>query len=126
MGIFSKRKPPVIDRRQSLASVPVRNESVTVVEPEEDGPTIVKVKLSRGLYFLDRFRPPIMEQRYELDELGAYTFNSVDGEKTVRDIVDKFIEDYGLNRREAELSVVSFLKMLMQRQIISIVIGADE
>jgi hypothetical protein len=122
MGLFSKPKPKEIDRRQSLAGIPVRNPDVTVFDDEDDGRAFVKVKVPRGPHFLDRFRPPVIDKRYELDALGCFVLKCVDGQRSARDIVNAFATEYGVNRREAELSVVSFLKMLMQRQIISIVI----
>ena len=42
----------------------------------------------------------------------------INGKRTVLDLVNAFEERYRVNRREAELSVVSFMKMLMQKKII--------
>jgi len=125
MGIFTKRKPKEVNRRESLAGIPVRSESLAVLEKDDGSGSVVKIRVPRSAHFLDRFRPAVMEKRFELDELGTYVLGLIDGKKSSRELVDAFASDYGVNRREAELSVVSFLKMLMQRQVISIVVDSQ-
>lgn len=125
MGIFTKRKPKEVNRRESLAGIPIRSESLTVLEKDDGSGSVVKIRVPRSAHFLDRFRPAVMEKRFELDELGTYVLGLIDGKKSSRELVDAFASDYGVNRREAELSVVSFLKMLMQRQVISIVVDSQ-
>ena len=123
MGIFTKRKPRNVDRRESLAGLAVVNEGVTITDDGAGTDLSVRVKVPRGPHFLDRFRPPVIEKKYELDELGSFVLRQIDGKKTAKKLIDVFVEHYGLNRRESELCVVSFLKMLMQRGIISLVIA---
>ena len=123
MGIFSKSQPKDIDRRESLAGIAVVNEGVEILEGDDDETVTVKIQVPRSPHFLDRFRPPIIEKKYELDELGAFLLRAIDGKKSAGDLVDEFTGHYRLNRRESELSVVSFLKMLMQRRVISMVIA---
>jgi len=122
MGIFTKKKPKEVNRRESLAGIPIRNESLTVLEKDDGSGSVVKISVPRGVHFLDRFRPAVMEKRFELDELGTYVLGLIDDKKSARELVDAFASHHGVNRREAELSVVSFLKMLMQRQVVSIVV----
>lgn len=116
-----KKKPPAIDRRRSLASTPVLNRGVRT-HRMESGETLVKVFVERGTGLLARFQPPVMERRVKLDEVGSFVLDRIDGERTVREIIDLFASHYRVNRREAELSCVQFLKMLAQRQVISIVV----
>jgi hypothetical protein len=124
MGVFTKQKPREFNRRESLAGVAVVNEGVSLIEDDETRKITLKVRQPRGFTFFDRFRPPVVERKYELDELGSFVMAQIDGQKTAGKLVDVFAEHYGVNRRESELSVVSFLKMLMQRRIISVVIDA--
>ena len=121
MGLLSQREKGAIDRRQSLEGVPVFHESVTQVEDEESITTI-KMIVPKGHTFFDRFRPPAMERSYELDEFGTFIVHQIDGERTVLDIVIVFEQRYGMNHREAELGVVAFLKMLMKREVLSVVV----
>ena len=69
-----------------------------------------------------RFMPPILERTVKLDELGAFVFRLIDGQRTVLQIVEAFQQRYKANRREAELSTVEFLRSLAQRRVISIAI----
>ena len=121
MHIFSKKKPEKIDRRRSLAGIPVRNEN-TIFEKLENGNVVVIVKLQRGNGLLARFQPLEMKRRVKLDELGTFVFEQIDDKKDVKRIIDAFIRRYKTNRRESELSVVEFIKMLVTRHVISIVI----
>lgn len=116
-----KKKTEMIDRRQSLKGIPMMNESVTVT-PREDGNLTVVVEMDRGNGWFARFMPPVIKRTYKLDELGSYVLRRVDGCRTAKRMVDDFAQTHKVNRREAELCVVQFLKSLAQRQVISIVI----
>jgi len=99
----------------------VLNQGVTFSENDE-GNIEVFVKLRRGNGFLSRFQPAVMERKVKLDELGSFVFNQVDGNNTTLKIIECFITRYHTNRREAELSTVEFLKSLVKKGIISILI----
>ena len=116
-----KQKEPQIDRRRSLAGVPIVNENVKIDAADEDK-VVVSVTFERGNGFLDRFKPAVMTSCVELDELGSFGLGQIDGKKSVADIIDAFVERYRANRREMELSVVAFMKSLMERRVISILI----
>ena len=62
------------------------------------------------------------ERKIRLDELGGYVFKLVDQQRTTLEIIEKFAGHYRLNRREATLSTVEFLKSLVKRGVISILI----
>lgn len=115
------KKQPAIDRRQSLEGVPVLNEGVAFVE-HEPGRVVITARLKRRGGFLARFQPPVLERVIKLDELGSFVFRQVDNRKTTLDIIDAFVSRFRVNRREAALSTVSFLKSLVQRGVISIAV----
>lgn len=124
MALFAwatNKKQPPIDRRRSLAGIPVLNPGVAV-EEAEDGLLVAKVKLKRGTGFFARFQPAVMERNVELDELGSFVLGEINGKRTTRDIVNAFAKRYSVNRREAELSCVAFLRSLAQRRVISVAI----
>ncbi|MBN1674337.1 MAG: PqqD family protein [Kiritimatiellae bacterium] len=110
-----------IDRRRSLAAVPVVNEGVNAAEGDA-GRLILTVAVPRGRGLLARFRPRFSQKRIKLDELGSFVFSRIDGKRNVRTIIRDFIVRYGTNRREAELSTVDFLRSLARRYVISIVV----
>jgi hypothetical protein len=119
---FSRRKQKTpIDRRRSLEAIPVLNQEVSVARMDNDR-VILTVRLTRGTGLLSRFQPPIMKRNVKLDAVGTFVFHQIDGKRTTRDIIDVFIDRYRVNRREAELSCVQFLKSLAIRRVISIVV----
>lgn len=114
-------KTPTIDRRQSLDAIPVLNGGF-VPETRADGQLDLVIRAPRRKSLLSRYMPPEVEQRFKLDELGTYVYGLIDGVRTVEQIMDAFGGNYRLNKREAEISVAAFLRMLAERKIISIVI----
>ncbi len=76
--------------------------------------------MKRGL--LRRQKPTLVERTVRLDELGSFVFKLLDNQRSVLKIIDIFAAHYKLNRREATLSTVEFLKLLARRNVISILI----
>jgi len=116
-----KKLAPGIDRRRSLEGVPILNNGVRVARATPENDHLV-VTLTRGRGLLSRFQPPLMERTIKLDELGTFVLRQIDGRRTVKDIVESFMTRYRPNRREAELSTVTFLRSLTERKAISIII----
>lgn len=121
MPTFSRHQQDSIDRRRSLAGIPIIHENITIDE-QADNTIAMKIKRNRGAGFLDRFRPPVTEKRYELDEFGTFVVRQIDGCRTVMDVIRAFERRFNMSHREAELGVVAFLKLLMKRHILSIVV----
>jgi len=114
MSLLKRREKTSVDRRQSLAGIPALDPEVQIAP--RDGTTVfLKTKIRRGDGFLDRFRPPVMDKSYELDEFGTFVVQQMDGKRSVMLIIDAFQGRFGMSRREAELGVVAFIKMLMHR-----------
>jgi hypothetical protein len=119
--MFGMKKEPALDRRRSLAGIPVVNPGVTSEEIEA-GRLRLTARFPRGTGLLARFQPPVLERSVKLDELGAFVFRLIDGRRSVLEIVDLFAARYRANRREAELSVAAFVRSLAERRMISVVI----
>ena len=126
MGWFSKKKPaPVMERTRALDMVPVRNRSVEQTATE-DGlvrlsyPLAIKPwfgKLADSVGLWDK-RPMI--KQLELDEMGSFTWNLIDGQRSVREVARAFADRYQVQPREAELSVTAFIKTIGQRGLIGL------
>ena len=54
----------------------------------------------------------------ELDEFGAEVWELCDGTHSVEQLVKHTCGKYKLNRRQGEVSVVAFMRMLTQRRLI--------
>jgi hypothetical protein len=123
VSLFSKRDKGGMDRRRSLAGVPVLGNGVEI-QRGEDGLVTLHHSGPRGPGFLDRFRPPVIRRRFELDAFGTFVVDAVDGHRTVLEIICAFEREFGMSHREAELGVVAFLKMLMQRRLIAVAVAS--
>jgi len=110
-------------RRELLESRPMMSAEAREASAGDDETTVV-VKVKSGNGFLSRFRPPVTEKRYQLDVFGTFVLRQIDAKRTVLDIVDSFKGRFKLSRRESELGVVAFLKMLHQRHVIGVFAGA--
>lgn len=121
MALLKERWKGSIDRRQALTGIPVMHPNVKV---HQLTPRTVELRVSvpRGPGFLDRFRPPVLERRYELDEFGTFVLSEIPKGGNVLAIVKAFEEEFRMSHREAELGVVAFMKILMQRNVISVVV----
>ncbi|MER3558206.1 MAG: hypothetical protein C4336_01110 [Armatimonadota bacterium] len=118
--LFRKRKPPPIDRRAVLKLYPLRNPSVGY-ELRSDGSCLLKVPFRpKGIaqLFSRIFKVP-EEHQIELDETGATVWLLCDGQHSVESIVQRLVNQYKLERREAEFSLFAFLNLLSQRGFIA-------
>lgn len=104
-----------------MEGIPVLNENVSHAD-DKTGRLVIHIKLKRGNGFLARFQPPVLERSIRLDEIGGFVFKLIDNKRSVLEIIELFLAKYRVNRREATLSVVEFLKSLIKRRIVSIVI----
>lgn len=124
MPILNRQEKEGIDRRRSLDGVPILNPGVTI-DTGDGGKMYVRMKIGRGPSFFDRFRPAVMEKKYELDDFGAFVAGRVDGNRTVAEIITDFEKRFKMSRRESEFGVVAFMKTLMKRGVLSVVIRKE-
>jgi hypothetical protein len=120
LRLLRRRQKKQVDRRRSLTGIPIIHENVTVVE--KSGIITLQVKTGRGSNLLHQFRPKVVEKKYELDEFGTFVVRQMRKRKNVMAIVRAFEKKFGLSHRESELGVVAFVKMLMKRNAVSVVI----
>jgi hypothetical protein len=124
MRLFKFRQQDRINRRDALSGIPILAPSATIQETE-DGGVKVTVTRKRGSGFFERIRPPLIERSYELDEFGKFVIDEIDGKRSVLDIINKFEKRFPMSRREAELSVVAFFKLLMERHVVSVAVTKE-
>jgi len=119
-----RRRPNTLSREQSLGSIPLRNEAIEVV-PTEDGSVrlIIPRRETRWVKALSRLFTIPERRPLTLDEIGSFVWNLCDGQHTVRQIVKALCGRYRLHRKEAEVSVVTYLRQLAKRGIIGIAVA---
>lgn len=110
-----------------LAAVPVRNGAVR--ERRRGGELVLMVPLARRWWtgrpwnLLLNFRT---ERGVALDRLGEEVWSGCDGRVTVERLIERFAERHRLRFHEARLSVVAFLRMLVERRVLVLVFGQGE
>jgi hypothetical protein len=65
------------------------------------------------------------EKGVALDAMGEAVWSACDGDSTVEQIVDRFARQHKLRFHEARLHVMTFMQMLMQRNLI-VLVGQDQ
>jgi lipopolysaccharide biosynthesis protein len=126
MSWFKKKPPqPTIPRSEALNMVPVRNDAVTATTTGDGHvllayPLAVKPWFGRLAEKVNLWDQRPMVKRLELDEMGTFVWDRIDGLRSVRRIADEFAAHYGVQPREAELSVTAFIKNIGQRGIIGL------
>ncbi len=120
MSLLNKKtRAKDIDRRQSLAGIPMVHENV-IVAPRSKDTIALRKKVHRGPGLIERLRPPVMTRSYDLDEFGTFVVRQMDRKNTVHDIIKKFSAHFNMTFRESEMGVVAFIKMLMKRDMVSV------
>lgn len=120
---WTREKSEPIDRARSLTAIPVLNEGVDARKGNNERLiiTVTYTPIRKG-WVARVVAPRTHHRKFKLDELGTFTFGLIDGKREVREIIDLFQRQFRVNRREAELSCVEFMKMLAARYVISLVI----
>ena len=117
---FLNIRPPA-DRSLVMRVRPVPN-PLLKWEQDEEGRVVLLVppRKDRVGRLLGRFfrLPQDVLKKVELDEVGSFVWGLCDGKRTIEAIVQKTRDRFIPNRREAEISVTMFLKMLAERHYI--------
>ena len=118
-----KQKAPPLTREQALSARPVRNPSLKWRE-NDDGEAIIVLPRRRDtmgkflawMFFVPETRP------LALDEVGTFVWQNCDGERSLAEMSELLAKEYRLGRKEAELSLTEFLKMLAKRGMIGFLV----
>ncbi len=121
--VRGKFRKPELTRKQALAARPVRNPALKWERLDSGEVRIILPrrndyvgKLLSFLFHVPKSRP------VSLDVVGAHVWELCDGEHTVDDLVDALMDEHRLHRREAEVSLTAFLKMLGKRNMVAFIV----
>jgi len=112
---------PKLTREQSLASLPVKN---AAIEEFIDDAGMVTLRIPRrkawwisvmGFFF---YMPEA--RTIALDEIGSFVWKLCDGKHTVRDLIAEVSSKYQITKKEAEVSLVAYLRMLGKKRLVAI------
>jgi len=113
-----------LTRDQALNAVPVRNEAV-LTQKGENGEALLVFRVKQKTWFASvlRFMKQedtfSLQKRLQLDEIGTLIWESSDGQTSVLEMIDLLCKRYQLHRKEAEKSLLAFLRMLGERGLIA-------
>jgi len=118
---MSKKAPSklVIPKEVFLKLRVKRNPNVQW-EKYPSGDIAIKLKLSESFWakFLSFFMDLPETKKLVLDKMGSRIWEMCDGEHTVQDLIDMLVCEYKLRRREAEVSLIEYLKKLIKKGLI--------
>ena len=117
---FGRKRPP-LSREDSLNSLPARNEALSARRTDAGE---IEITLPRKdvwwVTLLSKFTFVPTSRKVVLDEIGTFVWDLCDGKTTVRELIEVFAKRYKLPRREAEVSITNYLKILLRRRLIGI------
>ena len=121
-----RKSAPQISRSHALAIKPIHNPNLEW-RYNEEGHTVAS--LTRRVGWRGRlisFFLAVPEKRpIVLDEEGTFVWKMCDGQYTVAEIVNVLCEKYNLTRREVEISLNEYLRMLAKRGMIVVAVPKD-
>jgi len=113
------RRKSTASREEVLKARPLRNPVVTW-ERNEQGEVVLNIPLQKGrvLKALKWFFPAPDYKQLVLDEIGGDMWELCDGNNTIDQIRQHLSSKYKLERREAEASILEYLRQLAKRRLV--------
>jgi hypothetical protein len=106
-----------------LGAIPHVNDAVRLHEGSRGG-LLAEVPIKRPRWLvppLSWILPFSERRRVRLDVLGARILDMCDGKSTMERIVERFAAANRLSFREAQLAVMSFMRLLTERGLVAVV-----
>jgi hypothetical protein len=127
MKLFKSKVQPEnsLNRTESLACIPQLLPGIEWQQTEK-GEIVIQYPLSIKPFFLQiarRFKKEPqtrLTKKLQLDTLGSSVWLMIDGESDVKTIIEKFADESGLSRQEAEQSITTFFLQLGRRGLIAL------
>ena len=123
MGIFSRQSTPQITREQAMNAKPIRHPELEATRAV-NGEVSIKIP-RRKTWWLNLLAKMGGFPEYRiltLDRVGSWVWDLCDGQHTVKELVARLAEEHQLSRKEAEVSMVTYLRQLVQRNLVALAI----
>ncbi len=121
------RQPaPQLTRRQALSIKPLHNPNLEW-KYNEEGRVVATLTRRGGLTgkVITFFLAVPEERPVILDEVGSFVWKMCDGQHSVGQISEALSERYNLTRREVEVSLNEYLRMLAKRGMILVAVPQE-
>ncbi len=117
---------PQITRQQALAIKPMHNPNLEWEYNEEGYVTAMLTRRGGPTGKLINFFLAVPKQRpVVLDEVGSFVWEMCDGEHSVGQISETLSDKYNLTRREVDVSLNEYLRMLAKRGMILVAVPQE-
>ncbi len=109
-----------------LASRPTRNESLSwELSDNDEVRVLIKRQETWKVRLLSKFFYIPKQRKITLDEVGSEVWRMCNGRNSVGKMIELLSEKYQLNRKEAEVSLLQYLKTLGQKRFIGFVLDDE-
>lgn len=118
-----RKTRPQLDFSTQLHTIPVRNQSLRVIEDDTASDTlVVEVEVEkRGLVgLLARYANTPPRKQYELAGLSRELFDELDGKRSMEELIDWLAALESLTFMEARALILHYLGDLMKRGLVVI------
>jgi coenzyme PQQ synthesis protein D (PqqD) len=125
MNSSASDKTATFNRTQALECIPIQNNTVQWQELE-NGDILFTYPLTFNRFFQALHRKfsknseDVPTKKLQLDEMGSFIWQLIDGKKTVRELIGIFTKEYKVTSQESEVAVTTFLKTLGQKGFIGL------
>jgi len=126
MRVFKKKNNNVsMSRAEALKFTPVKSGRVRETRLETGEiiltyPMDIRPWIDRMVKRFGGKGSKAVEKKLQLDELGTAVWEQINGERSVKQVVQWFAKKYQLHTKEAEVSVSRFLRELGRRGLIGL------
>ena len=110
-----------------LGSRPARNEALEWEKTDDDEVQVMvtrqetwRVRLLSKVFYIPKKR------KITLDEVGSEVWQMCNGRTTVAQMIEALSDKYQLNRKEAEVSLLAYLKTLAQKRFVGFLIDGEK
>lgn len=123
LSAMTKKKQKHITREQMLSSRPAKNELVKW-QKDENGEVTISIPRKKGwlIDMVAKFSRIPDQKRIALDEIGSEVWYMCDGKTTVENMIAQLSRKYKLNRKEAEISLTTYLKQLGKKRLVGFLV----
>ena len=121
------KKRPQIERDSVMQSIPLRNtvitwemdnkDEVSLVVPQKDK---LWVKMASKIFMIPNKRVVV------LDDVGSFVWTLCDGKNSIEHIVKRLSNKYSLTRKEAEVSLLTYMRQLGKRGFVGFAVSKEQ
>jgi len=122
-----RKRPPNIGRENVVQSIPLRNTAITWEMDDKNEVSLVIpqkeklwVKITSKIFMIPDKRVVV------LDDVGSFVWTLCDGKNSIEHIMRRLCNKYNLTRKEAEVSLLTYMRQLGKRGFIGFAVPKEQ